>query len=108
MQQTTLEPGVYIDRATCRILRVADGNEAEGRDGNWELLVNDPDMGLLGAREAAVSKGFTDDGTTIDWYRFEENEIVDMDVMDDLNKAKAKADATAEAEDNRTGTLLVN
>lgn len=106
MQQTSVEPGLYIDRETCKILRVAEGNELEGREGNWEYLAEDPNMGLLGAREAAVTKGFTEDDKTVDWYRYEEVEMPDLEVLEDMNKAQAKADAAAEAEANRTRTGL--
>ncbi|HEX5939887.1 MAG TPA: hypothetical protein VFZ12_05970 [Dehalococcoidia bacterium] len=102
MQQTNMEPGVYIDAQSNKILRVAEGNETEGREGHWERLTEDPNMGLLGAREAAVEKGYVDDGKEVDWYRYEEGEMEDLETLEELNKAQAKADAEAEAERERT------
>ncbi|MEX2236051.1 MAG: hypothetical protein WEB00_00755 [Dehalococcoidia bacterium] len=107
MQSTTTRPGVYIDRETCRLIRVAEGNELEGREGNWEFLHEDPNMGLLGSREVAVEKGFATDDKAIDWYRFEEDAIEQVDeVLEDMNKQQAKAEAAAEAEHERNSTPM--
>ena len=106
MQQTDTEAGVYIDAETNKLLRVAEGNEMEGRPGHWEQLTDDPNMGLLGCREAAVQKGYVDDGKEVDWYRYEENEMPDLETLEALNKAQAKADAEAAAERERTTTPL--
>ncbi|HET9199648.1 MAG TPA: hypothetical protein VFO84_01550 [Dehalococcoidia bacterium] len=106
MQQTSAKPGVYIDAETYKILRVAEGDELEGREGQWELLTDDPNMGLLGCRQAAVDKGYVDNEKEVDWYRYEEGEMEDLETIEELNKAKAKADAEAEAERERTTTPL--
>jgi hypothetical protein len=106
MQQTNPEPGVYIDAESHKILRVAEGNELEGREGHWEKLTEDPNMGLLGARQAAVEKGYVDDDKEVDWYRYEEGTMEDLETLEELNKAQAKADAEAEAERERTSTPI--
>jgi hypothetical protein len=108
MQQTETRPGVYIDRDSCKILRVAEGNELDGREGNWEVLTDDPDTGLLAARETAIARGYTQTPTDVDWYRFEEAtaDEHDIEVIEEANKEAAKAEAKAQAEFERDHTVV--
>ena len=110
MQQTDIRRGIYINPETALVLRVDQPEDLQRRQGHWELLSENPDLGLLACRDMAFEKGYTDDKKAVDWHRMHEEEAEpaeDLEVLEEINKAQAKAEAEAQAEKERLSTPMV-
>ncbi|MPZ22521.1 MAG: hypothetical protein GEU28_03060 [Dehalococcoidia bacterium] len=108
MEYTGGASGVYIDPRTMKLLRVVETSELHNHPGDWKLLLDDPDQGLLASRAEAVRQGYSEDGRDIEWYRYSHADDRDEDqaVLDEVSKANARAQAEAVAEEERNSVRL--
>ena len=96
MVMTNIQPGLYINTRNCQILRVVREMDLRERPANWELLADDPNTGLLAARQLAMEGGYTTDPRRVEWARMYEGSLKNMDTLEALDKAQRLADEAEE------------
>jgi hypothetical protein len=102
---TRIQAGVYIDTKTCKILRVVREADLSERPANWELLADDPNTGLLAARQLALEGAYTTDPRNVQWARMYEGSLQNMDTLEALDKAQRLADEADQLTSEHPRTL---